>query len=77
MLEIGIALSHCSGIWPHLGLRGDLVIFLELQGETRVSSQVKMGIWWNLSSFKMGVKPPGGTLGCSIVTTGESDLISC
>ena len=30
---MGIALCRFSGIWPHLGLKGDLVIFLELQAE--------------------------------------------
>ena len=41
---MGIALCRFSGIRPHLGLRGDLVIFLGLQAEAWVSSRVVMGI---------------------------------
>ena len=77
---MGIALCRFSGIWPHLGLKGDLVIFLELQAEAWVSSQVLMGISGYHSGRLRGVRPPfelrGEPYDSSRVTAGESGLIS-
>ena len=42
--------SRCSGIWLHLGLRGDFGIFLELREEARGSSQVMKGF----SGYQLG-----------------------
>ena len=72
--------SHCSEIMPIFGLKGDLVIFLELSQEAQASSRVVTGVRRNFSSSQNGVQPPfqlpGGTWDCSRVATGESGLIS-
>ena len=65
---------------PIFGLKGDLVIFLELSQEAQASSRVVTGVRRNFSSSQNGVQPPfqlpGGTWDCSRVATGESGLIS-
>lgn len=44
----GLRSRHCKGIWSHLALSGNLVIFLELWQEAWVSSRVSMRTSGNL-----------------------------
>ena len=46
------------GIRPHLTLRGNLVVFLELRWEDWGFSQVVSGTSRNLSCCNSGVRPP-------------------
>ena len=60
--------------------RENLVVFLQLQREARVYSQIAMSISGNLSSWIREVMPPlelwGGIRDSSCVTAGQSGLIS-
>ena len=74
--------SHCSGIRPHLALRGEsnFFFFSELLQEALGSSQVAMGTSGNLSCFlgevRSAFKLQGAPRDSSLVTAGEEGLIS-
>ena len=53
----GFLSSRCGVMGPHLALRRDLVVFLDLHREGQGSSRVSTGIWGNLSRCKKEVKP--------------------
>ena len=65
---------------PHLALKMDLVVFLNLRQEVRGFSRVLTGIWGNLLRFKKEVKPlfkfGGGTRNFSRVAVGNWAFIS-
>ena len=73
--------SHCSGIRPHLALRGESnFFFFELLQEALGSSRVAMGTSGNLSCFlgevRSAFKLQGAPRDSSLVTAGEEGLIS-
>ena len=68
--------SHCSGIRPHLALRGESnFFFFELLQEALGSSRVAMGTSGNLSCFLGEVRSAfelqGAPQDSSLVTAGE------